>query len=127
LLEFILEVRTIIRLHKEGKVEKEETLRSLILQIEERYFLVDEGIGLSDSGLRERLVDGLHEYRGHVMGAQGTRNAMLGRTVSTASIVCLLRTAYLDTNIWDKMDKLYAKFIQKNPSLPTLAVLLSIL
>ena len=53
--------------------------------------------------------------------------AMLGRTVSTASIVCLLRTAYLDTNIWDKMDKLYAKFIQKNPSLPTLAVLLSIL
>ena len=74
MLEFILEVGTIIRLHKGGKVEKEETLRSLILQIEERYFLVDEGIALSDSGLRERLVDGLDEYRGQVMGAQGTRN-----------------------------------------------------
>merc|ERR1740124_1558820 len=53
LLEFILEVRTIIRLHKEGKVEKEEILRSLIHQSEERYFLVDEGIALSDSELRE--------------------------------------------------------------------------
>ena len=74
MLEFILEVRTIIRLHKEGKAEKEDTLRSLILQIEERYFLVDEGIALSDSGLRETLVDGLDEYRVQVMGAQGTRN-----------------------------------------------------
>ena len=74
LLEFILEVRTVIRLHKEEKVEKEEILRSLIHQIEERYFLVDEGIALSDSELRERLVDGLDEYRGQVMGAQGTRN-----------------------------------------------------
>ena len=39
MLEFILEVRTIIRLHKEGNVEKEETLRNLILQMEERFFL----------------------------------------------------------------------------------------
>ena len=78
MLEFILEVRSVISLHKEGKVEKEEILRSLIHQIEERYFLVDEGIALSDSKLRERLVDGLDEYRGQVMGAQGTRNGEAG-------------------------------------------------
>jgi len=76
LLEFILEVRTIIRLHKEGKVEKEETLRHLILQLEERFFLGDEVIALSDSELRERLVEGLDEYRGQVLGAQGTRNGI---------------------------------------------------
>ena len=73
MLEFILEVRTIIRLHKEGKVEKEETLRNLILQLEERFFLEDGKVALSDSGLKERLVDGLDEYRVKVMGAQGTR------------------------------------------------------
>ena len=74
MLEFILEVRTIIRLHKGGKVEKEETLRHLILQLEERFFLGDDVIALSDSELRERLVEGLDEYRGQVLGAQGTRN-----------------------------------------------------
>ena len=74
MLEFILEVRTIIRLHKEGKVEKEEKLRHLILQMEERFFHEDGEVAFSDSGLRERLVDGLDEYRGQVMGAQGTRN-----------------------------------------------------
>ena len=74
MLEFILEVRTIIRLHKEGKAEKEETLRHLILQLEERFFLGDDVIALSDSELRERLVEGLDEYRGQVLGAQGTRN-----------------------------------------------------
>ena len=73
MLELILEVRTIIRLHKEWKVEKEETLRNLILQLEERFFLEDGKVALSDSGLKERLVDGLDEYRVKVMGAQGTR------------------------------------------------------
>ena len=73
LLEFILEVRTIIRLHKEEKAGKEETLRDLILQMEERFFLEDGEVAVSDSGLRERLVDRLDEYRGQVMGAQGTR------------------------------------------------------
>ena len=63
-----------MRLHKEGKAEKEETLRQLILQIEERFFQEDGGVALADSGLRERLVDGLDEYRGQMMGAQGTRN-----------------------------------------------------
>ena len=74
MLEFILEVRTIIRLNKEGKGEKEETLRELILMVEERFFKDDEQVALADSGLRERLVVGLEEYRGQVMGAQGTRN-----------------------------------------------------
>ena len=73
MLEFILEVRTIIRLHKEEKAGKEETLRDLILQMEERFFLEDGEVAVSDSGLREMLVDGLDEYRGQVMGAQGTR------------------------------------------------------
>ena len=74
MLEFILEVRTVIRLNKDGKVEKEETLRDLILQIGERFFQDDEQVALADSGLRERLVDRLDEYRGNAMGAQGTRN-----------------------------------------------------
>lgn len=127
LLEFILESRTIIRLHNENKVEKEEVLRDLILQLEERFFQEDGAVALADSVLRERLVDRLNEYRGQVMGAVGTRHALQGRTISTTSVVSLIHEAYMDPNIWDKMEKLYSKFLQNNPSLPTLAVLLSIL
>ena len=54
-------------------MEKEETLRDIILQIEERFLYGDGEVALSDSELRERLVDRLDEYRGQVMGAEGTR------------------------------------------------------
>ena len=64
---------------------------------------------LSDSELRKRLVEGLNEYKRQVLGAQRTRNAILGHTVSTASIVIFLQTAYLDNSVWDKMEKLYSK------------------
>ena len=44
-----------------------------------------------------------------------------------SSITRTLQEVYLDPDVWDKLDKLYLQFLSKNPSLPTLAVLLSIL
>jgi len=127
LLEFVLECRTIIRLHNEHKVEKEEVLRELILQLEERFFQEEGAVALADCVLRERLVDRLNEYKGQVVGAVGTRHALQGKIISSTSVVSLIHEAYMDPNVWDKMEKLYTKFLQHNPSLPTLAVLLSIL
>ena len=47
--------------------------------------------------------------------------------VTISSISARLQEVYLDPNVWDKLDKLYLQFLKKNPSLPSLAVLLSIL
>ena len=43
------------------------------------------------------------------------------------TITGTLQEVYLDPDVWDKLDKLYLQFLSKKPSLPTLAVLLSIL
>ena len=43
------------------------------------------------------------------------------------SVVSRLQEVYRDPSVWEELDKLYVKFLHKNPSLPTLAVLLSIL
>ena len=74
LLEFIQDIRTIIKLHKETNIDKNETITRLILQLEENFLLGEEVIALSDSGLRERLAEGLYEYRGQVMGDQDSKN-----------------------------------------------------
>ena len=50
-----------------------------------------------------------------------------GSVVSVSSIVRTLQEVYLDPSVWDKLDKFYLQFLSKNPTLPTLAVLLSIL
>lgn len=53
--------------------------------------------------------------------------SVLESNVSVTSLVSLLQEVYLDPGVWDKLDKLYLQFLHKNPTLPTLAVLLSIL
>ena len=53
--------------------------------------------------------------------------ALEGDSVSVSSIAGTLQEVYLDPSVWDKLDKLYLQFLSKNPALPTLAVLLSIL
>lgn len=130
LLLFVVEVRSVISLHKSPSttVDKEDKLRSQLLALQ-ATFLPEEGGGLAlaDIGLRERLVAGLVEYRGQVQGAQGTRNALRGRLVSTGEVVGLLQEAYLDLNVWDRMDKVYNRFIKTVMCSPALAVLLSIL
>lgn len=75
LLEFVLDSRTIIKLSKEAikEKEKEDTLKNLMYQLEDRFFPEEGGIALSDSGLRERLTGDLHTLRGDVKGAQGIR------------------------------------------------------
>ena len=50
-----------------------------------------------------------------------------GGSVSVSSLAGSLQEVYLDPSVWDKLDKLYLQFLSKNPTLPTLAVLLSIL
>ena len=42
-------------------------------------------------------------------------------------VVGLLKEALLDMNVYDRMDKLYNKFLKLGPAPPPLAVLLSIL
>ena len=148
LLEFVLESRTILRLSKETPRDsaKEETLTNLILQLEERFFSHD-GLAVSDSRLREKLLKELEDFRGLVRGAKGVRQgegggdegdgdlddyldvfpALEGGSVSVSSLARTLQEVYLDPSVWDKLDKFYLQFLSKNPSLPTLAVLLSIL
>ena len=125
-----MEARTIIKLSKEisKEKEKEETLTNLVLQLEERHF-TDGGLAVSDSQLRERLVTDLENFRGQVKGARGVRRALEGGggSVSLASLASTLQEVYLDPSVWDRLDKLYLQFLHKNPTLPTLAVLLSIL
>ena len=147
LLEFVLESRTIIKLSKESPRDsaKEETLTNLILQLEERFFSNQGGLSVSDSKLREKLLKELEDFRGLVRGAKGVRQGegetgrvldddliMFsalegGSVVSVSSIVRTLQEVYLDPSVWDKLDRFYLQFLSKNPTLPTLAVLLSIL
>jgi len=127
LLEFILEVRTILRLLKEGEKNKAEDLQRLILQLEERFFKEDEDeISLSDSGLRTKLISELKDYKRHWVGAQGTRHVLTGQTTSSSSIASLLQQVLMDPSVWFKMETLYSKWLQREPHLP-LAVILSIL
>ena len=149
LLDFVLESRTIIKLSKEAvkEKEKEDTLKNLMFQLEDKYFPEDGGIGLSDSALRERLISDLQSLREDVKGAQGVKqgkgdtgmilhgeivdagdvSVLSGRTVTVTSLASTLQEVYLDPSVWDKLDKLYLQFLRKNPSLPSLAVILSIL
>ena len=147
MLEFVLESRTIIKLSKETARDsaKEETLTNLIIQLEERFFS-DPGLAVSDSNLREKLLKELEDFRGLVRGAKGVRQgeagdegdrdlqdnldvltALEGGSVSVSSIAGTLQEVYLDPSVWDKLDKFYMQFLTKKPTLPTLAVLLSIL
>ena len=149
LLEFVLESRTIIKLSKGAVMEKEkeDTLKNLMYQLEDRFFPEDGGIALSDSALRERLTSDLQTLRGDVKGAEGVKqgeddpamilpgemtddddvSVLSGRTVTVTSLASTIQEVYLDPSVWDKLDKLYLQFLRKNPSLPSLAVLLSIL
>ena len=61
-------------MHKQSKTSKEDTLRTLILQLEERFFSEEDGVAVSNCALREKLLDELDEYKSQVKGAQGTRN-----------------------------------------------------
>lgn len=146
LLEFVLESRTIIKLSK-GTVmekEKEETLKNLMYQLEDRFFPEEGGIALSDSGLRERFINDLRTLRGDVKGAQGVKegddtgkilpgvntndfSVLSGPNVTVTSLASTIQEVYLDPSVWDKLERLYLQYLRKNPSLPSLAVILSIL
>ena len=72
LLEFVMEVRTIQRLCKDAgsSKEKEDTVKNLILQLEEKYFPAEGGIPISDSSLRDKFVQDLEHFREGVKGLQ---------------------------------------------------------
>ena len=74
LLEFVLETRNIIKLSKEAAKEKEDSLKNLIFQLEEKFISTEEGgVAVSDSALRERLVNDLVDLRSDVKGADGVK------------------------------------------------------
>ena len=50
-----------------------------------------------------------------------------GRRMTVPSITSLIQQIYLDPSVWDKLEKLYLQFLSKNPTLPSMAVILSIL
>ena len=150
LLEFVLETRNIIKLSKEAakEKEKEDTLKNLIFQLQDRFLPGEGGVAVTNTDLRENLVSQLQEFRSHHgrgLLAQGNRKgeslssrsvtsdhnytdiSVVESSVSVSSVVSLLQEVYLDPGVWDKLDKLYLQFLHKNPTLPTLAVLLSIL
>ena len=66
LLEFVLETRTILKLSKENakEQEKQETLKNLILQLEDRFFPAEGGIAISNSELRDKFRTDLENFRG---------------------------------------------------------------
>ena len=150
MLEFVLETRNIIKLSKEAakEKEKEDTLKNLIFQLQDRFLPGEGGVAVTNTDLRENLVSQLQEFRSHHgtgLLAQGNRKgeslssrsvtsdhnyidiSVVESSVSVSSVVSLLQEVYLDPGVWDKLDKLYLQFLHKNPTLPTLAVLLSIL
>ena len=74
LLEFVLETRNIIKLSKEAAKEKEDSLKNLIFQLEEKFISTEEGgVAVSDAALRERLVNDLVDLRSDVKGADGVK------------------------------------------------------
>lgn len=130
LLEFVLESRTIIKLSKGTVImekEKEETLKNLMYQLEDRFFPEEGGIALSDSGLRQRLISDLKTLRGDMKGAQGVKEVLSGPNVTVTSLASTIQEVYLDPSVWDKLERLYLQYLKKNPSLQPLAVILSIL
>ena len=147
LLEFVLETRNIIKLSKEAakEKEKEDSLKNLIFQLEEKFISTEEGgVAVSDSALRERLVNDLVDLRSDVKGADGVKkgdapliflylvltlphSVLEGDTVTVRSVAGLLQEVYLDPGVWDRLERLYTQFLSRSPALPALAVLLSIL
>lgn len=130
LLEFVMEVRTIQRLSKDAgsSEEKEDTVKNLILQLEEKYFPAEGGIPISDSSLRYKFVQDLEQFRESVKGLQeSSREVLEGKRITVPSITSLIQQIYLDPSVWDKLEKLYLQFLSKNPTLPSMAVILSIL
>ena len=78
LLEFVLETRNIIKLSKEvakeTTKEKEETVKNLILQLQDRFFPSEGGVAVTNTDLRTKLVSQLEQFRElQGKGAQGTR------------------------------------------------------
>ena len=65
-MEFVLETRTILKLSKENakEQEKQETLKNLILQLEDRFFPAEGGIAISNSELRDKFRTDLENFRG---------------------------------------------------------------
>ena len=80
MLEFILETRNIIKISKEvakeASKEKEETLKNLILQLQDRFFPSEGGVAVTNTDLRTKLVSQLGEFRqqqGSGLLAQGAK------------------------------------------------------
>ena len=131
LLQFLLDCRAVLKPGEESGAATREPLLRLAAALP-----LEGGVALSDSNLRSRLSASLAEYQKQAGptaaaggGAAGTRAAMspAPTTTTVAVLLPLVRQAYLDSAVWDRMEKLYLKFLEGGPSLPALAVLLSIL
>jgi len=130
LLQFIIETRAILK-----KGASEEVIRTGLEGLRDNHLMEEGGLALSDYSLRERLVLGLQDWT--EAGASHTRRGLMassavvleGRVVTKEQVLTLLREAYLDSQVWDRMEKLYRKFCEKRAAggLPPLAVILSIL
>jgi len=127
LLRFIIEARTVLNV-----ATSEDRVEEGLVRLSKEHLCPEGGLPLSDSALRERLVDSLSHWTNPNArrGLMSSSALVLGKTpASKEALLKDLQAAYLDNLVWDRTEKLYRKFCEKRAAggLPPLAVLLSIL
>jgi len=127
LLRFIIEARTLLNV-----ATSDHRVQEGLVKLRKEHFCPEGGLPLSDTALRERLVDSLTHWTdpNARRGLMSSSAVVLGKTpASKEALLKDIQAAYLDNLVWDRAEKLYRKFCEKRAAtaLPPLAVLLSIL
>jgi len=127
LLRFIIEARTVLNV---GTTD--HRVQEGLVKLSKEHLCPEGGLPLSDTALRERLVDSLAHWTdpNGRRGLMSSSAVVLGKTpASKETLLKDIQAAYLDNLVWDRGEKLYRKFCEKRAAgaLPPLAVLLSIL
>jgi len=127
LLRFIIEARTVLNV-----ATTDDQVQEGLVKLSKEHLCPEGGLPLSDSALRERLVDSLSHWTdpNARRGLMSSSALVLGKTpASKETLLKDIQAAYLDNLVWDRAEKLYRKFCEKRAAgaLPPLAVLLSIL
>lgn len=127
LLRFIIEARTVLNV-----ATSDHRVQEGLVKLSKEHLCPEGGLPLSDTALRERLVDSLPHWTdpNGRRGLMSSSAVVLGKTpANKEALLKDIQAAYLDNLVWDRGEKLYRKFCEKRAAgaLPPLAVLLSIL
>lgn len=127
LLHFVVEARTVLNV-----TTTDDRVQEGLVRLSKEHLRPEGGLPLSDSALRERIVDSLSHWTDPTSrrGLMTSSALVLGKTpASKEALLKDVQAAYLDNLVWHRADNLYRKFCEKRAAggLPPLAVLLSIL